>query len=338
MSKRFNGSIPAASLLAGLTALGVLCWMFGLDEVLAALARVRPEYLAAYLGVACAVRLAYSLRWWLVARVVGEPPALARCVAARLAGDAVGALIPTGRVGGDPLRVALVYGDGLGGARASAGVAIDRVMELAGNTLCAAAYVAIFSFTRAAGASPRAPWVLIGTLLLLLLALAVPVAMLRRGRRPLTPVLGSGRLPWLREWVAVVRRTEDHLMRFFRQRPGVFLAGVVGSLLIEALIIVEYYCLLAAFGMRLDLPTLLMTLVASGLVRAVPIPAGLGALEASQVTLMALAGGRPDLGFVVGIVLRLHETWWTAVGLGALSGQGFSMARLRLLAAGKAVG
>ena len=118
-------------------------------------------------------------------------------------------------------------------------------------------------------------------------------------------------------------------MRLFQDRPAIFVQGVVGSLAIEALIICEYHFLMEAFGLQLHLPTLLMTLVASGLSRVVPTPAGLGALEAGQVTVLGAATGHPDLGFVVGFVLRLHETLWTGVGLIGLSLCGFNLARLR---------
>lgn len=118
-------------------------------------------------------------------------------------------------------------------------------------------------------------------------------------------------------------------MRFFREHRGVFIRGLIGSLVIEGLIIGEYHFLLSTFGVVVTLPTLLMTLLASGLSRVVPTPAGLGALEAGQVTAYAVAAGQPAMGFVVALVLRLHETLWTSVGLMALALQGSGWAWLR---------
>jgi uncharacterized protein (TIRG00374 family) len=341
MRRWFNDWLRVLSLVAGVGALALLYRTFGLDDVVAALTRLRPLYLIACLAIGCGVRLGYSVRWWLVAAALGDAPGLPRFVAARLAGDAIGALVPTGRVGGDPLRAALLYADGVPGPRAGAGVALDRLLESVGNTLCCAAYVAAFASTHALRGWVHAPSVVAGACTLLLAALASFVALLRSGRRPLTPLLGAlmpRRWVQLRGWLAVLARAEDDLVRFFRESPRGFLWGVVGSLLIEGLIIVEYHCLLAAFGVAIDLPTLLAMLVVSGLVRVTPVPAALGALEASQVLLLGAASGRPETGFVVGLVLRLHETWWTAVGLVALSAQGFSLARLRVLAIGKAAG
>lgn len=331
---RARRALGAGSLVIGLGALVLMCWRFGLAELVTALGHASRGYLLIYFCAACAVRFGYSWRWCVVARALGESLPLARFVPARMAGDALGALFP-GRIGGDPLRAAFVYSRGVGGTHASAGVAIDRVMELIGNTLCAVAYVTVFSFAHRSGSAHRAAEILITTMLLLLLALVIPLIMLRYGHQPLAPLYwcaARAGLPRLRRWSTALRETESHLMLFFGAHPGTFIWGLLASLVIEGLIIVEYHFLLASFGLVLDLPTLLMVLVAGGLAQAVPTPGGVGALEASQVTLLAVVAGRPDVGFVVGMVLRLHETLWLALGLAALSLQGVSLARLRSLA------
>jgi len=326
--------LRGVALAAGGGAVALLGWRFGWRDLAHAFEHVRPIYLAAYVLCGCLVRGGYGLRWYLVTRRLGAAPPASRFVAARLSGDAVGSLLPGGRIGGDPLRAALVYGDGVGGTRAGAGVAIDRIMEMLGNTLCAIAYVSVFAVTHTFDAAPRAVPVLIGSLGALLVGLAVPLALLRRGIRPLEPFYraiaraGPDRAP---RWVAPLQRMEDHLIRFVANDPAACVWGVLGSLAIEALVIVEMRLLFTAFGVLVDLPTLLMALVATGLARAVPTPAGLGALEAGQVVVLGMAMGRPDIGFVAGILLRLHETWWTVVGFLCLSVRGVSMARLRLL-------
>jgi hypothetical protein len=70
-------------------------------------------------------------------------------------------------------------------------------------------------------------------------------------------------------------------------------------------------------------------LLGSGLARTAPSPAGIGALEAGQVTILALASGAPETGFVVGMVLRVHETLLITAGLTALSFRGIPLSRLR---------
>ncbi|MBI4517698.1 MAG: flippase-like domain-containing protein [Deltaproteobacteria bacterium] len=331
--------LSAAPLVVGVAVLVGLCWQFGLGELAAAFGRVSPAYLSAYMVLAAVVLVGYSLRWGAAARALGARLPLARLVAARLAGDAVGALVPSAKLAGEPVRIALMYAGGVGGTQAGAAVTIDRALELISNMLCVLAYVAVFSVAQVLGSSQRAALILVLTILALLGLLALPLAQLRRGRRPLAWCYSERArrmLPRSASWMPALRRTEEHMVGFFRDHPATFVSGLAGSLLIEVLVIGEYYCLLAGFGVVLDLPTLLMVLLGTGVARAAPSPAGLGALEAGQVGVLAFAGGRPELGFVVGVVIRLHESAWMAAGLLVLSAQGLTLSRLRLAAAQKA--
>jgi uncharacterized protein (TIRG00374 family) len=330
----------AAILIAGAALLVALYAVLGVDDVIATLRHVRPGLCTLYLGLGALACLAYSARWRAVARALGDAPPLRRFVEARLAGDAVGAVMPIGRVGGDPVRVALLYGEGVPGARAGAGVVMDRIIEFIGNSVCAVTYVAVFSFAHTLGASRHLSVAAGGAIAVPVLALAALLWRLRRGHRPLSELLelaGAERWERSRHALEALRHSEDDMARFLRGHPRTFIASVLASLGIEALAVVQYAVLLAAFGLVLSLPTLLMVMVLSGMARAVPVPAGLGALEASQVALLAATGGSAEIGLVVGTVLRLHETLWTTIGFVVLSARGMSLARLRLVMSARRV-
>jgi uncharacterized membrane protein YbhN (UPF0104 family) len=314
-------------LLLGVALVLLLGRRFGVHGIAGAFAHLSPAYLVSYLALTVAVVLGYAWRWRLVSRSLGLGLPLGRLAVARLAGDAVGNLVPSARLAGDPVRVAIACAGGAEATAATAGVALDRVLETVSSILCALVYVSVFSLTHTLGPGVGSARLLAGALLAGLAALAVPLVMLRRGARPLQPLyslLGGRRPPWL----AAVRRTEEHLLRLFRERPSIFAWGVLLSLAVESLVVAQYHCLLAAFAVRVDLPTLLLALVGTGMARAVPAPAALGTLEASQVAVLGLAAGDPALGFVAGLVIRLHETLLLVAGLVALAANGLSLSRL----------
>jgi len=317
---------------AGLLLLAGLCWWFGIDELLLAARRLDAGLFFVYLSLFVVVLVGYCLRWQLVTRALGSAVPLGSLITARLAGDAVGTLIPSAKLAGEPVRMALVRGPRVSGPDAAAGVALDRVFEVIGNILCVLAYVATFVFLRRMDVVRETPLVLVAALLLVLAALALLLLMLSRGKRPFAFLYGQRArraLPRLSRWMDGLERSEDRLGDLLRLYPRIVPVGIFASLAIEALIIVEYNFLLKAFGLDLDLSTLLLVLLGSGAARAAPTPAGLGALEAGQVTLLTLASGEPSTGFVVGMVLRLHETLAIAAGLLALSFRGVSFAKLR---------
>lgn len=317
----------------GLAALALLFWWFGIDELTLAIRRLDPGALLVYLVLLVVVLCGYCLRWKLVTRALGSEVPFGSLVTARLAGDAVGNLVPSAKLAGEPVRIALVHATGTSGAEAAAGVALDRILEVIGNILCALAYLVVFALTQTPdGAEHGAPAVLATVMLAGLALLTLLLVTLYRGKRPLGFLYG-GRLqrawPALSPWVDALRDSEGRLMELMRSYPRIIPIGVLASLAIEAIIIVEYHFLLKAFGLDLHLPTLLLVLLGSGVARTAPTPAGIGALEAGQVTLVGLATGSPSTGFVVGLVLRLHETLCIAAGLMALSYRGVSLARLR---------
>jgi uncharacterized membrane protein YbhN (UPF0104 family) len=363
----------AALLAAGLGALALLAARFGLDDVRVALARADPGRLCAYLALTVLALLGHCLRWQLTGRALGLSLPFRRIVRARLAGDAVGWLVPSARLAGEPLRFALVYAatpatrttpltpsppsplgppsaqsppspcgprgesgptDRGDGPRIGAAVAADRIIESVANLACALIYVAVFVAGSAGGGRPRELGLMVGTVAALLVSVGVLLALVRRGFRPLRLLCGPAlrrRRPRVGRWLDTIAAGEAHVADFLRDRPGAFIQGLLISLAVEALVIAEYHALLSAFGVMLPLPTLLMSLVTVGMTRAVPTPGGLGALEAGQVTLLELASGQAALGFVVGVVLRLHETLWTAVGLAVLFLEGVSLrATMRL--------
>ncbi len=329
IAARLASLLPLA---VGLAVLAGLCWRFGLSELVIAIRHLSPVALAAYLVLGVAVRLGYSWRWDLVARAFGSHVALLRLLRARLAGDAIGALVPSAKLAGEPVRIAMMYADGIAGAEATAGVTVDRLLELIGNLVTVVAYVLVFAFARTLNEPTPALPLLLALTVASLAALAVPLWMLFRGRRPLAPFYAWRGLPRrLASWAAGMRQTEDHLLRFFGAHRRTFLWGLMSSLAIELVIVGEYFCLLAAFGVVLPLPLLLLVLLGTGFARAVPTPAGVGALQAGSVAVLGLAAGQPETGFLIGLVLQLHEALWVAVGVLAMSANGKALVAWRRL-------
>ena len=319
------------SLLAGVATLAALGWWFGVGGVVTALRAASPAGLLVYLALSIVVLLLQAGRWALVSAAVGGATPFARLVAARLAGDGVASLLPLARVSGDPLRAVLARTGDTRLSVATAGVAIDRLLELVGNLLAVVAYVGVFSLATVGGTSARTSLALGAAVMVPLALMAALVVRLARGSRPLAPLYGPRARRWLPRhghWLDGLRRVEEHLATFFRAHHAACVVGLLASVLIEIVVIFQYRALLGAFGVDLALPALLMVLLGGGVARALPTPAALGTLEAVQVLAVGASTGRADLGFVVGVIVRLHETLLILVGLATLAALGVSPRRL----------
>ena len=149
-----RGGVP---LVAGVAVLAVLAWWFGLGGVVAALRTASPRRSAARTWRCPVAVLALQAgRWRLMAAAVGAPADFGRGSPRRAwPATASASLLPLARVAGDPLRAVLARRGDVRLSSASAGVAIDRLLELIGNMLAVTVYLAIFSAAAVGASSPR---------------------------------------------------------------------------------------------------------------------------------------------------------------------------------------
>ena len=85
----------------------------------------------------------FTRRWALLLRTLGARIATTRLVRYRLAGQSLSQLVPSGRLGGDPLRAWLLVQDRVGGAPAIASVAVDRTLEWGAGMIFACVFASI---------------------------------------------------------------------------------------------------------------------------------------------------------------------------------------------------
>ncbi len=298
---------------AGALLLAGLVRSQGLAAIGERLAQVRPCWLLAYAAIVVAVLLAYAARWRLLLRTLGEEVPLGRLLGSRLAGLAVGALTPGAKLGGEPLRMAMLSGDGVRPGSAVASVVVDRSLELLANVVFGVAYCGLFAL-RDGGTAGRLLLIIAGSgaalavgILLLLRRLGRGGSLVPEAFVPLLERLGGSR--------SAVAETDEALRHLvLRERRAVGWA-IVAALLTNALIFAEYTALLWAFAVSPTVPELAGAMLGVGLAHALPIPASLGALEGTQAAMMHVAGGSAELGLAAATVARLRDVVWTLPGL-----------------------
>ncbi len=290
--------------------------------VLAAL----PIYVALWLAT---VGL-HAFRWRMVLRRLGFDLPLLRLARLWLAARAVGSVVPSGTLGGEPVRAHLSAANGMPAASAAGAVALDRALELAGNMivgpLCVAAVVAL-GVGSTAGMLAAAVGALVGLGWLVVVYVQAArgrPALVLITRRPLAFLPGR----W-RAWIAVqAERGDRALQELLAAHPGLVPAGLGVSLAIEALHVVELMALFAVFGIAVPLPLLLLSSLGLGFAHALPVTAALGTLEATQVGLFTVGGASLATGVTVAVALRMAETLAILAGLACLATA--SGARLRV--------
>ena len=278
-------------------------------SVWAAVSHIRPVWLGLLLLFNLFTMACFGLPWWLILRSFGQRVSLWTLILYRIAGFGWSYFIPGPFIGGEPLQVLALRRANVPMSVAVASVALDRVLEWLVNLGVMLIGLGILSQLVALPLALRSLTmvVVVGVLAAMLLYMVAAFT----GRKPLTQLLP--RLPRLS--VTIVYTIRDAELRL----AEVGLPSLLGPVLMVALswllVLLDYWLLMALLGLRLSLWQLLAAITVNRVAFLVPIPAGLGAVEGSQILVMHLLGLDVSIGLAHSLLSRVRDMLTGALGL-----------------------
>jgi uncharacterized protein (TIRG00374 family) len=314
----------------------LLVWVLRAAPLDEAWAILQQLSLAELLGLALLnvlVLLSFSGRWWIILRSQGHHIPYLRLVGYRLAAFGVTYFTPGPQFGGEPVQVYLPEKrDGVPRSTAVAAVTLDKTLELLVNFAFLAGGVALIVQRRllsedAERAALAAALILFALPPLFLLAIwAGGRPMTRTARAVVWPaqawkrwrpgpdraVAGPDRITRL---LGGVESSERQVRAFCRQHPAALVAAMGVTLLSWLGMIAEYWLALWALGIVLSPVDAIIALTAARIAFLAALPAGLGALEASQVLALGALGANPAAGLSLSLLIRLRDTALAAAGV-----------------------
>lgn len=264
-------------------------------------------------------------RWWLFLAGAGYPLPFWRLLGYRIAAFAVSYFTPGPHVGGEPLQVYLVSKrQGVPTAVAIAAVTLDKLLEMVMNLLVLGAGLA-FVLQQSIlinALPPKTLYLAFGLLLLPLLALAV----LYYGRHALAHWLAARRRKGHRidatalstrldGWLQTIAQSEAQIIALWRNTPQIFVAACFVSILSWGALVGEFWYMTQTIGLGLSLRGAVTLLLAMRVAMLLPLPAGIGALEASLTVAATALGLPPVAGFGLGLLIRLRDVSLGVIGL-----------------------
>lgn len=304
------GRLRAALLL--LLALALLGWVLAqipLRQVGLTLRQLSLANLLALLLLNGLVLLALNGRWWLILRGMGYRLPFLRLLLHRLAAFGISYFTPGPHFGGEPLQVALVEREhGVARETAVAAVTLDKLLELLVNFLFLALGVGVLLWQGFLGA--LIGWQTAVFPLTLVSAIALFLLATWRGQYPMGRLLRQlERLPFwgprARRVGALLQASERQATTFCQNVPRAMLLALLISLAGWLLMVAEYALMLHFLAAPLTLAQTLTMLTAARLAYLLPLPGGLGALEASQVLMLQLLGFNPPLAATTAVSASL---------------------------------
>ena len=286
--------------------------------ILDQLRRLGPWQILAILALDSLIYAFFGARWWLLVRAENPAARLSDAIAVRLSVFGASYFTFGPQVGGEPIQILYMrrrHGSTL--ARATATVALDKLLELLANfpfLLLGIGALLRTGIFRAANGS-----VTIGLVAVVVLASwpLVHILLLRRGHYPFSGALKI--IPLLHRPQSLlgryIRVSERLVARFCQRRPGLMVSVLAVSLGACLLAVMEYALITSFLAVRLSPWQTVSAWTAGWLSFLVPVPAGVGALEASQVLALGVFGATADAAIGVSLLMRARDILFGGAGL-----------------------
>ncbi|MEZ4592522.1 MAG: lysylphosphatidylglycerol synthase transmembrane domain-containing protein [Chloroflexota bacterium] len=283
-----------------------------LREVVQTLAQLRGWQLAALVGLNGLVLLGLNGRWHILLIGLGYKLPFGSLLGHRLAAFGVSYFTPGPHFGGEPVQVLLVERQhGVPRSVAIAAVSLDKTVELLLNFGFLAFGVLLVVQNGLLGEAiggRTAVWTT-----LLLLPPTLYLWLIWHGRQPVSWLLRRVKLAG---WATAVSTSEAQMTTLCQQNPGALLGAIAISALTWGVMIAEFYAMASFLGLSLSLAQLIALLTAARVAYLLPLPGGLGTLEASQVWALGLMGFNPAAGLGLSLLIRLRDVSLGLLGLG----------------------
>ncbi|MFZ5902613.1 MAG: lysylphosphatidylglycerol synthase transmembrane domain-containing protein [Chloroflexota bacterium] len=288
-----------------------------LSEIWLTLRQLHLWQIALLLGINALVIGFMTMRWWLVVRAENPRLPFIPLIGYRLSVFGMSYFTPGPQVGGEPLQVIYLRKfHNVTLARAVSAVIIDKLLEFLGNFIFIG--VGLFAAARAGilfgnGDIPGVGWVALAALMAWP---PVHIALLYLGRHPVSRILRAALSRFKNQkWFRLVVVSEYMASTFTRRHPRALIAALGASLAAWTGMGVEYLLMLEFLNVHVDLWQAAAALTASLLAFLMPLPGGLGALEASQVLALGALGYPASTAISLTLIMRARDLLNGGLGL-----------------------
>ncbi len=264
-----------------------------------------------------------TARWWIIVRAENPSVPFLPLIGYRLSVFAVSYFTFGPQVGGEPLQVIYLQRNyGIAFARATSAVIMDKLLEflvnfvLIGIGAWAIVRVGLFS---GSGIGLTLSLIAAGGILL-----AMPLVyaiLLYIGKHPVSTIISQRSIQKKSKTVRVIIAAERMASIFCRRHVRSMLLAILVSFAAIAGIALEYYLMVSFLGMQLNAIQIFAALTAMQIAFLIPLPGGLGALEASQVFALGAFGQSASAAISLTLLMRARDILNGGIGL-LLAGRG----------------
>jgi uncharacterized protein (TIRG00374 family) len=294
-----------------------------LADIWAAVRHLQAWQIAILVSINISMYLLVTLRWWVIARASNKAIPYFPLVLIRVAVFGISYFTLGPQVGGEPLQVFYLQRKyGMTYTRATSTVIMDKLLEFLGNFfLLVIGLTAIFE-AGIFSANGSKPLVSLIAMVAILLWPFIHIALMIRGVYPVGAALRATFSRFgIPKWIRFIIVSERMAGLFCQRNPRALLIAAAASMAAGAGMIAEYTLITSFLGVNLHSWQTVAGWATSWLSFLVPLPGGLGALEASQVFTLGAFEISAALALSVALLIRARDLLIGGLGL-LLAGRG----------------
>lgn len=287
-----------------------------LPEIWNSLNHLRLWQIATLVFINIFIYTLVTLRWWIIIRAERKTITFLPLMLVRVAVFGISYFTLGPQVGGEPLQVLYLQRKyGMTYTRATSTVIMDKLLEFLANF-----FLLVFGLIAVLQAgiistNGNRPFASLIPLAVLLAWPPIHITLMIRGFYPIGAILRtalsrSGNPKWMRFIIAAERMAGMFCQRY----PHALLMAVGTSLAAGVGMVTEYALIISFLGINLHGWQTLAAWTTSWLAFLVPLPGGLGALEASQV--FTLGAFEISAALAIGVTLLIRARDLLIGGLG----------------------
>ena len=254
-----------------------------------------------------------TLRWWIIVRAESKSLPYLPLVAVRLAVFGVSYFTLGPQVGGEPLQVLYLQRKyGITYTRATASVLMDKLLEFLANFFLLA--VGLTSVLQAGILSTNGSSSLVSLSGLVILCVWPPIyiILMMRGIYPVSSILKKITNHKSARFIFASERMAGN---FCRRHASSLISAIAVSIMAAIGMVSEFFLITNFLGIELSFSQTIAAWTAGWLAFLVPLPGGLGALEASQVFALGAFGISAASAISVTFLIRGRDLLIGGLGL-----------------------
>jgi uncharacterized protein (TIRG00374 family) len=304
--------IVMLSIIVGVALFSWVLSKYPFDEVVSTLENATWPYIVAFLIVSAAIMAVFTMRWKVLLDAQGfKGLKFYELFSYRAIDYGVSYLTPTAKLAGEPVRAAMLMRNGIKFRDGLTTITIDKTIELSFSVVLFAlgCFFLILSEALSGG---TAVFLAVFCLFLIFINWTFYYRVMR-GQPIFSSLFNFFHLDKIRQlakYQNAITEFEKPILSFYKEKRGAYFAALGLTIIAFMLSLAEYWLLLKMVGVSPTLTQVFLVFSVVGFAFLIPVPMGLGSLEALQAWLFSSMMMNSAAGLGIAILIRARDLIW----------------------------